>query len=304
MVKGLAFGAAGLGLYSSELERHWIEVVRKDICLPALSPAFAGLTIAQLSDIHLNGFTEPFLLRAAVNQINLLRPDIVLLTGDYVSYSHGRKKGAARDSVRQCASLLNRIACGQRYAILGNHDVWAGAGTVIEAFRANKIPILRNACFPLERAGARVWLAGLDDPVYGSPDPDLAIPVSIRNVEKEPIILMCHAPDYVDELRLHRAGPSVSLVLSGHTHGGQIRLPFVGPLRLPEVGQKYVQGLFRFGAMQLYVNRGLGTVGIPFRFNCRPEITLFTIRGGTIAERSADRATHPAEHLSPGLSRF
>ena len=123
-----------------------------------------------------------------------------------------------------------------------------------------------------------MWLAGIDDPVCGRPDPDKAIPSSIRNQPREPIILMCHAPDFVDELRDHPAGRAVSLVLSGHTHGGQIRLPFVGALHLPPGGANYVEGLFQVGSMQLYVNRGIGTVGVPFRFDCRPEITIFTLR--------------------------
>ena len=138
--------------------------------------------------------------------------------------------------------------------------------------------VLRNSYLPLERGGSRIWLAGLDDPVCGQPDPDQAIPSSIRNVTGEPIILMCHAPDYVDELRTHPAGQAVSFVLSGHTHGGQIRLPLIGPLHLPPGGRKYVEGFFRLGDTQLYVNRGIGSVGVPFRFDCRPEITLFTLR--------------------------
>ncbi len=94
----------------------------------------------------------------------------------------------------------------------------------------------------------------------------------------EPIVLLCHAPDYADHLVTLAAGQAVALMVSGHTHGGQIRLPLAGPLALPELGRKYVEGWFRFGDLQLYVNRGLGTVGVPFRFNCPPEITLLTLR--------------------------
>jgi predicted MPP superfamily phosphohydrolase len=140
--------------------------------------------------------------------------------------------------------------------------------------------VLRNACLPVERAGARFWLAGLDDPVLGQPDPDRAIPPSIRNLPHEPVILMCHAPDYADDLMKRATGGSVAWMLSGHTHGGQVRLPFVGAMQLPPLGRKYVEGWFRFGSMQLYVNRGLGAVGVPFRFDCPPEITLFTLRAG------------------------
>ena len=91
-------------------------------------------------------------------------------------------------------------------------------------------------------------------------------------------MLLCHAPDYVDDLLAIPAGRALSLVLSGHTHGGQIRFPLIGAKALPPLGRKYVEGWFHFGNLQLYVNRGLGTVVVPVRFNCPPEITLFTLR--------------------------
>lgn len=277
MLKTLAFGTAGLALYAGEIERHWIDVEHRDIRIAGLPEAFDGLTIAQLSDIHLDEYTEPFLLREAVDQINRLQPDVVLLTGDYVSAQMLPKKmtiGAAWE----CATLLGQIACPHRYAILGNHDYWAGQEAVTEALQTRGIPVLRNAYLPIERGGSRIWLAGLEDPVSGRPNPDRAIPVSIRNHPKEPIILMCHAPDYVDELLAHPAGQAVSFMLSGHTHGGQVRLPLIGAMHLPTGGRKYIQGWFPMGNLQLYVNRGIGSVGVPFRFDCRPEITKFTLR--------------------------
>lgn len=270
-------GAGGLTLYAGEFERHWLEVVHKDITIVDLPPTFEGVKVAQLSDIHLDEFTEPFLLREAIDEINRARPDFVLLTGDYVS-SQVLPLRLTVEAAHQCGRLLNRIECPERYAIFGNHDIWAGEKEVGVALHENDIVVLRNAYLPLERRGDRVWLAGIDDPVCGQPDPDSAIPASIRHIPNEPIILMCHAPDYVDELRLHPVGRATSLVLSGHTHGGQIRLPFVGPLHLPPGGRRYVEGLFNVGSMQLYVNRGIGSVGVPFRFDCRPEITIFTLR--------------------------
>jgi uncharacterized protein len=114
--------------------------------------------------------------------------------------------------------------------------------------------------------------------VLGRPDPDLTMPVAIRNLAHEPIILMCHAPDFIDRLVKHPASKSIALVLSGHTHGGQVRIPLLGAMHLPPGGRKYVEGLFDVGGMQLYVNRGIGAVGVPFRFNCRPEITRFRLR--------------------------
>lgn len=277
-LKTAMYGAGGLALYSGEFERHWLEVVHRDITLPGLPPAFDGARLAQLSDIHLDEFTEPFLLRAAIDEINRARPDYVFLTGDYVT-SEVLPPHLTAEAARQCGRLLNQLECPRRYAIFGNHDIWLGEQQVGDALRANNITVLRNEYLPLDRNGGRMWLAGLDDPVCGRPDPNRAIPSSIRNIPQEPVILLCHGPDYVDEFQLHPAAPSVALMLSGHTHGGQIRLPFLGALRLPPGGRKYVEGLFKVGSIQLYVNRGIGSVGVPFRFDCRPEITLFTLRG-------------------------
>jgi len=271
------YGAAGLALYSGAIERHWIEVTRYDISLRGLPAAFDGLRIAQLGDIHLDDFTEPFFLRHVIDRVNRLRPDAVFLTGDYASYGlYGKKFGVG--AAWQCANFLSELECKQVYAILGNHDVLVGEEEVIAALTANGITVLKNKCLPIERTGGRIWLTGLDDPVKGHPDPELAIPASIRNVPNEPIVLMCHAPDYVDDLLAQPAGKAVDLMLSGHTHGGQVRLPMLGALHLPPRGKKYVQGWFRFGDLQLYVNRGIGTVGVPFRLDCPPEITLITLR--------------------------
>jgi len=276
LLKAGVGGAAALALYASEIERHWIEVVHTEIRLRGLPEAFHGLRVAQLSDIHMDEFTEPFFVREAVNRINRLRPDVVLLTGDFVS---DQPLGVpfAVGAAWQCANLLTGLECKQRYAVLGNHDVAVGAPAVIEALTANGITMLENTHVPLEKGGARLWLAGVDDPVQGWPNPERAIPDSIRNIASEPVILLCHAPDYADTLAADPVGQAIGLVLSGHTHGGQVRLPLLGAMQLPLMGKKYVHGHFRFGKMQLYVNRGLGTVGVPFRFDCPPEITLHTL---------------------------
>jgi hypothetical protein len=276
LTRGLC-GGAGLALYSGEIERHWIDVRALDIHLPSLPSAFDGMRIAQLSDIHLDEFTEPFLLRHSIEEINRMKPDLVLLTGDYVTYEIAPRDYALR-SAWQCAEILSELKCPRRYAILGNHDVMLGEKEVTHALVSHGITVLNNSFLPMERGSDRIWLAGLDDPVCGEPDPEAAIPPSIRGVANEPVILMCHAPDYADRLARHPVGKSVGLMLSGHTHGGQVRVPFLGALDLPPGGRKYVEGWFRVGSMQLYVNRGIGTVGVPFRFDCPPEITNMTLR--------------------------
>ncbi len=272
-----ACAAAGLALYAGEIERHWIEITRRDVFLKGLPAAFDGFRVAQLSDIHLDEFTEPFLLRDAVNHINRLNPDAVFLTGDFVTCELMPRKFAV-GAAWQCADLLNQLECPRRYAILGNHDVMIGKKPVTEALSTNGITVLDNAYLPIERGSGRIWLAGLDDVVQGSPDPDSAIPGSIRNLPHEPVVLLCHEPDYADHLVTLAAGQAVALMISGHTHGGQICLPLAGRLTLPHLGRKYVEGCFRLGSLQLYVNRGIGTVGLPFRLNCPPEITLLTLR--------------------------
>ena len=288
VLQTLMYGTAGMALYAGEIERHWIDIVHRDIRIAGLPEAFDGMSIAQLSDIHLEEYTEPFLLREAIDHINRLKPDMVLLTGDYVSAEVLSNK-MTMHAAWQCASLLSSLQCPQKYAILGNHDIMAGAKEIAEAIMSHDIPVLRNAFVPIEREGSRIWLAGLDDPVLGKPDPDLAMPAAIRKAqnENEPIILMCHAPDFVDDLVEHPVSQSIALVLSGHTHGGQVRLPFLGAMHLPPGGRKYIDGWFGFGSMQLYVNRGIGAVGVPFRFNCRPEITLLRLRSAKVQQPMA-----------------
>jgi predicted MPP superfamily phosphohydrolase len=274
---GGACAGAGLALYGGEGERHWVELTHRDVFLTGLSPAFDGFRIAQLSDIHLDEYTEPFLLTDAIHHINSMNADAVFITGDFVTYGILPSKYAI-GSAWQCADLLRQLECPHRYAVVGNHDVLLSRVAIIESLVANGITVLDNAYLPIERDGARLWLAGVDDPVEGLPIPELAIPESIRNVPHEPIVLLCHAPDYVDDLLPTPVGRALSLVLSGHTHGGQIRIPLIGATELPPLGRKYVEGWFRFGNLQLYVNRGLGTVGLPVRFNCPPEIALLTLR--------------------------
>jgi uncharacterized protein len=275
MTTGLS-AAAGLTLYPGEIERHWIDVSRCDVHLRNLPASFEGLHVVQLSDIHLDEFTEPFFLRQAINTINRMRPDVVVLTGDYVTYELSTR-AYAMHSAGHCAEILSELECKQRYAILGNHDFLLGENEVASALIDRGIPVLKNAFLPIEKAGDRIWLAGLDDPLFGNPDLDATIPQSIRNQRNEPVILLCHEPDYADTILAHPAGKSVDLMLSGHTHGGQVRIPFMG-MHLPPGGKKYVEGWFTLGGLQLHVNRGLGTVGVPFRFNCPPEISSMTLR--------------------------
>lgn len=276
-LKASALGVAGLGLYSGELERHWIDVLHHDVSLQGLPPDFNGMRIVQLSDIHMDHFTERFFLRNAIEKINALKPDAVFLTGDFVT-SDKHSNVEADHAAWDCATVLKGLDCRARYAVLGNHDVNSGAAEIIAALKSSDIQVLRNSYLPLDRGSGRIWLAGIDDPLEGKPDIDATVPAYIRNIRNEPVVLMCHAPDYATHIQSHPASQSIGLMLSGHTHGGQIRLPFIGALVLPPMGQKFVEGWFQFNRMKLYVNRGIGTIGVPFRLDCPPEITVFTLR--------------------------
>jgi uncharacterized protein len=267
-------GAAGLLAYSGEFERHHLQITQRTIEMKRLVPALDGLRIAQISDIHFEQYTEPSYARHVVAQVNRLEPDLVLMTGDYVSEGPMPKSFAARSSYR-CAEILSGIKCPQRWSVLGNHDVTVGEAIVTDALQTHGLPVLANAYVPFERNGARLWIGGVKDIGESHPDLHLAAPRKLQT-SKEPVILMGHEPDYADRVVKHGG---VDLMLSGHSHGGQVRLPIIGALYLPPLGRKYAEGHFHLqNGLQLYVNRGIGAVGVPFRFDCPPELTLITLR--------------------------
>lgn len=264
-----AASLGGLALYAGEISRHELSVEEHTVHLARLPDAFRGMRIVQISDFHFTEYTEPFFMRDVVRQVNRLRPDMVVLTGDFVSYGPWGHAYARRHAP-QCAAILSGIHCPLRYAILGNHDVVVGKSYVIGPLADHGIPTLVNQSVALERDGQRVWLAGLGDVCERLYYPDRAITPSIIN-SREALIVLVHEPDVLPQIARYNA----DLMLSGHTHGGQIRIPFLPPLILPPFGKRYVEGLFHYGPTQLYVNRGIGAVGLPFRFRCPPEITLF-----------------------------
>jgi predicted MPP superfamily phosphohydrolase len=156
------------------------------------------------------------------------------------------------------------------FAVLGNHDVNSDHRWITEIIEAHDIPVLRNRAVPIENGNARLWLAGLDDVLEGSPD----LGATLREVPNETIILLAHEPDFADEAARY----PVDLQLSGHSHGGQVWLPGIGAPWLPPLGREYPRGLRRIGNLTLYTNIGLGTIRLPVRLNCPPEITILTLR--------------------------
>ena len=272
-----AAAIAGMAAASVDgfLESNRLQVQKVEIRL-RIPDAFDGLTIAQLSDFHYEDRFSVVPIRKSVEVVNTLRPDVVVLTGDFVSvptldFGSGRAKRAAGNAA-PCAEILGKLQAPMRkFAILGNHDVASDSSRVVGALQDHGIPVLRNRAVPFERGTARIWFAGIDDLLEGSPD----LGATLKAIPSgEATILLAHEPDFADEV----ARATVHLQLSGHSHGGQIWIPGIGAPWLPLLARKYPRGLYRVGGLTLYTNRGVGTIRVPLRLNCPPEVTLITLR--------------------------
>ena len=269
LLGGAVAAAGGIGgyEYSKRVETEWLDVERVQIPLKNLSSSLEGFKIVQMSDLHLHPFTELALIQSAVEMVNVLRPDLVALTGDFVL----REAAAIFDLIPVLAELKPKYGI---FASLGNHDLWTNEATVRRGFEEARIPLLKNTGRLLGVGSAALYIAGVDDGWSGRPD----LRAALTDAPPEtPTILLAHEPDLVDTFS---QDGRVSLQLSGHTHGGQVRLPGYGALVLPHLGQKYDLGLYRVNDTWLYTNRGLGVIWPPVRFNCRPEITEITLTGG------------------------
>jgi predicted MPP superfamily phosphohydrolase len=276
---GATAGLTGFALYANQVSTHEIDTTHSFLSIPNLPDAFHNFRIVQISDLHLEEFTDEHFLRRIVEHVNHLAPDLVLITGDYISNGPRPAAFALRAAVR-CAGILSKLTCPLRFGCLGNHDADVGSRQVIERITPSGLHILVNQHIPFERNGQRLWLAAVDDTGRGRANLDLAIPRS----PGAPVLLMAHEPDYAAFIVHHPRAANIDVVLSGHSHGGQVRLPWLPPLTLPVGALRYYEGLYRVAipgkahALELYVNRGIGTVGVPFRLNCPPEVTLHTLR--------------------------
>lgn len=277
----LALSAASLGgvaLYSGEFARHAISVEEHTVHLDRLPDVFRGMRIVQISDIHYLEFTEGFFVREVVEHLNRLKPDMVVITGDFVTYGPIRfpptpvHKAFALRHMPELAAILSHIEAPLRYTSLGNHDQMVNGREIYHILVEHGLPCLYNRAVPLERDGRRLWLVGLGSACARAADPEQAIPANVLR-DNEAMIVLAHEPDILPEIAKYKA----DLMLSGHTHGGQIRVPFLRPAYLPEYGRRYIRGWFEYGSTRLYVNRGIGSIGLPMRFNCPPEITVFTL---------------------------
>jgi len=273
-VAGIGLGAiAGIDGFLFEPEDPVVE--RITIRLPRLPESFEGFRIAQMADFHFGPYIGKPQIERAVQITRSLDPNLVVLTGDFVSaplfQSHGI---AGARHAEPCAQVLQQMSECPMLAVLGNHDHWNGAGLVDEILTHHGIKVLRNASVPLERNGQRLWMVGVDDVIERAAD----VGKSFAGVPvEESKIVVVHEPDFADVIARHPA----DLQLSGHSHGGQVWIPGIGAPILPQLATKYPRGLYRVSNLQLYTNRGIGVITPPVRLNCRPEITLITLVGRT-----------------------
>jgi uncharacterized protein len=268
---GAALGVLLLGglVYVRRVEPEDVEVVPVSLVLPRLDAVFDGYRIAQISDIHADGWMTPGRGLSLVNLVNAEAPDLVAITGDFATYS--RFRSLIRHASRLVAPLRRLQATDGVVAVLGNHDHKTDARTVRRVLAASGVIELHNAVLTLLRGGESLYLCGVDDLKEGAPRLDRALE---GLSEEGAAVLLAHEPDFADE---SAATGRFDLQLSGHSHGGQVGMPLLRYPFLPKLSRKYPTGLYRVGDMSLYTNRGLGAHP-RFRFNCRPEITVFTLR--------------------------
>ncbi|MEM7331539.1 MAG: metallophosphoesterase [Chloroflexota bacterium] len=266
---GVLTGTAVLaGGYTIFIEPYWVQVVKRPLPIQNLPKSLQGKTLLQISDIHVgNNFSWEYLIRE-LQQAQSLNADIVVYTGDFVSFEDEEQYAQLQEVIKHAP--LGKLGT---FGVTGNHDFgehWADIGVsdqVCGIIEGHGIQMLRNEVTAVD--GLKI--GGIED--YWSPlfDP---IPVTIQFAPDEPSLILCHNPDACDEPVW---GEFNGWTLAGHTHGGQIRPPFFKAPVVPTKNRDYTSGEFDLGnGRKLYINRALGHY-IPIRFNVRPEITLFTM---------------------------
>ncbi len=265
---GVAAVTLGHGIYETEMltVRHLSVRVRH---LPA---PFSGATIAFLSDFHHSQVVPRAYLERVVATANALEADYIVLGGDYVTAGWKYNLLHGKSYIAPCFEVLSKLrARSGKYGVTGNHDTSVGLDEVNSAMTAAGIFNLSNRGVWLERNGTRLRLCGVGDLLTQSRH----LPAALGDAtERDAVILATHNPDYAE----HMDDPRVGLILSGHTHGGQVVLPIIGaPVNPSYFGQKYLYGLVQAPHTQVYVTRGIGVLPIPIRVNCPPEIAVLTL---------------------------
>lgn len=255
---------SGTAAYSSAWERCRPILNPAELPCPRLKESQRGIAILHLSDLHVDDWTPTIALERAVQIATDTRPDLIVFTGDFISRLPDRLLPAAR-VLAKLRAPLGTFAC------LGNHDVWHGSRRIATDLQQLGIRSLINESVRIQAPGGPLWITGLDSAWAGRPD----LKSALRHWNpSEPNVFLLHEPDAADHLASQKLA---AIQLSGHTHGGQVRAPFLGAIRTPYLGHKYILGYHRIGDIHLHVNPGLGTMDVPFRFLCPPELTLHSL---------------------------
>ena len=260
----LAAAGAGLLAYARFVEPRWLQTTHTEVAVPGLPEPLDGLRIVLLADFHVGAGTPLRLVEAAVERTCRARPHLVAIVGDLSDDPPPGFDGVAK--------MLSRLEAPLGvYAVPGNHDYDASGGIARWREAVDAYPHLvdlTNRAVTLRHEGAPLTLIGLDDLARGRPAEGLT-----RRDAEGPVVVLAHEPSHAEQLE------RADLVLSGHTHGGQVRLPFLGPLVNPSPKpERYDSGLVRLGDRQVYVSRGVGTGHAPLRLGSRPEVAVLTLR--------------------------
>ena len=255
-----------LVFYSMKVEPYWLQTTQIDLPMRGLPQPFDSYRIVQISDLHLGPYLSGKPLMNAIQRVNALQPDLVVITGDFFIMGSESYAGELQTALSQIQARDGVIAS------LGNHDHWLDPLLVRQTLESAGVMVLQDDVTVIRQGDAEIYVAGLDSLYAGMPDLSAVL-------EKLPLesfaILLMHEPDYADQAA---ATGRFRLQLSGHSHGGQISLPFFGPLALPGYAQKYPSGSYRVGVMEVYTNRGIGMNRFWARFNARPEVSLFVLQ--------------------------
>jgi predicted MPP superfamily phosphohydrolase len=268
-------GLLGTFGYSLALEPRNLRVHRRALELRDLPPQLAGLRLVQVSDVHHGPWLSLDYVRHVVRATNALNPDVILLTGDYV-YESWRYVEPVTEVLGGLRARLGTVA------VLGNHDWYEGGRCVLQAFARNNLPLIDNSRVFIRpdrtlvgTAGEGLCIAGVGDLWEGAPDYHAALSGLPRAM---PRLLLSHNPDSAEDPKFVTGNYRVDLMISGHTHGGQVWVPGVGtPIVPSRFGQKYASGLVKGPACDVFVSKGVGVSGLPVRFGVPPEIVVFDL---------------------------
>ncbi len=261
----------GLGAlaYASLVEPRRLQIVRLELTLPRLAPSLDGYRIVQISDLHYDQHWSVKRLHSVIRLVDAQAPDIVAITGDFVT-------DTAEPFMLELSTALRELsAVDGVVAVLGNHDEQSEPEAIRSALRESGIIELNNTVHTVRRGEGMLHFAGVGS-VWEEQD---HLDLVLRQLPPEgAAVLLVHEPDFADR---SSATGRFDLELSGHSHGGQVRLPLIGPPHLTHLGEKYVMGLYQVGGMLHYTTRGVGMLPPRVRFLCRPEVTVITLRSGS-----------------------